>query len=92
MRDFIPHANIEIGNEGWGAMQVADAEGYFHFEMPSGHYGIHIYADGLSDEDIRMAMLTPCRDIEETLRALIARYGPRLCVLPEGPMVIPYLE
>jgi nickel-dependent lactate racemase len=56
------------------------------------HADIHIYADGLSDEDIRMAMLTPCRDIEATLRALIVQYGPRLCVLPEGPMTIPYLE
>jgi nickel-dependent lactate racemase len=55
------------------------------------HADIYIYADGLSDEDIRMAMLTPCRDIEVTLRELIGRYGPRLCVLPQGPMTIPYL-
>jgi nickel-dependent lactate racemase len=56
------------------------------------HADIHIYADGLSDQEIRMAMLTPCRDIEAMLRKLIARYGPRLCVLPEGPMTIPYLR
>jgi nickel-dependent lactate racemase len=52
---------------------------------------IHIYADGLTDEDIRTAMLTPCRNIESTLRMLVSRHGPRLCVLPEGPMTIPYL-
>ena len=46
----------------------------------------------LSDEQVRMGMLTPCRDIEATLRELVARYGPRLCVLPEGPMTIPYLK
>ena len=55
------------------------------------HADLHIYADGLSDEDIRMAMMVPCRDIEATLRELVARHGPRLCVLPQGPMTIPYL-
>jgi nickel-dependent lactate racemase len=55
------------------------------------HADIHIFADGLSDEQIRLGMLTPSRDIEATLRALVARYGPRLCVMPEGPMTIPYL-
>jgi len=55
------------------------------------HADVHIYADGLSDDDIRMAMLTPCQDIEATLRELVARHGTRLCVLPEGPMTIPYL-
>ena len=56
------------------------------------HADIHIYAEGLSDEQIRLGMLTPSRDIEATLRDLVARYGPRLCVLPEGPMTIPYLK
>jgi nickel-dependent lactate racemase len=56
------------------------------------HADIHIYADGLSDEQIRHAMLTPCRDIQSTLQQLIARYGPRFCVLPQGPMTIPYLR
>lgn len=55
------------------------------------HADTHIYADGLSDEQIRHAMLTPCRDIEATLHELVAEYGPRLCVLPQGPMTIPYL-
>ena len=56
------------------------------------HADIHIYADGLSDEQIKLAMLTPCRDIGKTLKDLVARYGPRLCVLPQGPMTIPYLS
>ena len=55
------------------------------------HADIHIYAEGLSDAQIETAMLHPCRDIEATLHQLVARYGPRLCVLPEGPMTIPYL-
>jgi lactate racemase len=56
------------------------------------HADIHIYTDGLSDEQIRQAMLTPCRDIESTLEKLLEHYGPRLCVLPQGPMTIPYLR
>lgn len=56
------------------------------------HADVHIYAEGLSDEQIRLGMLTPSRDVEATLRDLVARYGPRLCVLPEGPMTIPYLK
>jgi nickel-dependent lactate racemase len=56
------------------------------------HADIHIFAEGLSDEQIRLGMLTPSRDIEKTLGELVERYGPRLCVLPEGPMTIPYLK
>jgi len=53
---------------------------------------VHIYAEGLTDEQIKLGMLTPCRDIEASLKTLIADHGPRLCVLPEGPMTIPYLR
>jgi nickel-dependent lactate racemase len=56
------------------------------------HADVYIYADGLSDEQIQLGMLRPCRDIDATLRELVTRYGPRLCVLPEGPMTIPYLR
>jgi hypothetical protein len=39
-------------------------------------------------------LLEPCHDIEATLSALLATYGPdaRLCVLPEGSQSIPYLR
>lgn len=54
---------------------------------------VHVYSDGLSDEQIAGALLTPCRSIEGTIGALLAAYGPgaRLCVLPQGPQTIPYL-
>jgi nickel-dependent lactate racemase len=54
---------------------------------------VHVFSDGLTDEQINQAMLIPCRDIDATLGALLQRYGPqaRLCVLPEGPMTIPYI-
>jgi lactate racemase len=54
---------------------------------------VHVYSDGLSDEQIRSALFIPCRDIPETLRGLRRRYGSqgRICILPEGPQTIPYL-
>jgi len=56
--------------------------------------GVHVYSDGLSDEQIRAALLIPCRSIEDTLAGLLNRYGPQatVCVLPEGPQTIPYVE
>jgi nickel-dependent lactate racemase len=54
---------------------------------------VYIYADGLTDEQIIDAHLRPCRNIEGTLRQLIDEAGRPLsvCVLPEGPVTIPYL-
>jgi nickel-dependent lactate racemase len=55
---------------------------------------VYVYSDGLSDGQIERALFLPCRDIEATIAALIDKYGPeaRLCVMPEGPQVIPYLK
>ena len=54
---------------------------------------VHVFSEGLSDEQIAGALLTPCRSIEATVTELMAMYGPgaRLCVLPQGPQTIPYL-
>ena len=54
---------------------------------------VHLYADGLSDDEIRSAQIVPTRDVEGTVHALLRERGPsaRVCVLPEGPQTIPYL-
>ena len=77
-----------------------------------GRAGVHVYSDGLSDEQIRQALFLPCRDIEATVEQLKVKYEPvpgrtdpdpglsgrgrgleaRICVMPEGPQVIPYLR
>jgi len=43
--------------------------------------------------DVEGAMLRVCDSVEETVAQLMKRYGPdaTICVLPEGPMTIPYL-
>ncbi len=53
-----------------------------------------LYADYLTDEQIRASLLTPCRDIPAAVQQLVARNGPQttLCVLPEGPQTIPYVN
>jgi len=55
------------------------------------HADVHVFSEGLSDHQIRSALFHPSRDLEKTLRSLLAEKGPRLCVLPEGPQTIPYL-
>jgi nickel-dependent lactate racemase len=55
---------------------------------------VRVYSAGLSDEQIQRALFIPCRNIEQTVAALRERHGPhaRVCVLPDGPMTIPYLK
>jgi len=57
------------------------------------HADIHVYSDGLTDEQIEAALFIPCRDIAATVATLQARYGAdaRICVLPEGPLTIAYV-
>jgi lactate racemase len=58
------------------------------------HADVYVYSDGLSDEQIRGALLKPCRNIEATVAELGRQFGrePRICVLPEGPQTIAYLR
>lgn len=55
---------------------------------------IYVRTDNLTDAQVRGALLRPCHNIEQTVADLRARYGPdaTICVLPEGPQTIPFLE
>ena len=55
---------------------------------------VYVYSDYLTDEQIEAALLHPCRSIERTVAGLMARDGSltRICVLPEGPQTIPYIQ
>jgi len=54
---------------------------------------VFVRSDGLTDDEIRSALLRPCRRIEETVAALVEKYGrdASICVMPEGPQTIPYV-
>ena len=53
---------------------------------------VHVYADGLTDEELCRALVIPCRSIEGAV-ARIRQGNPTatIAVLPEGPQTIPYV-
>ena len=53
---------------------------------------VYVYSDGLSDDQIRRALFTPCRDIPALVKDLVKKHGPRVCVVPDGPLTIAYLQ
>jgi len=55
---------------------------------------VYVRSDYLTDEQVRRALLRPCASIEHTVAQLRERYGSTatICVLPEGPQTIPYVE
>lgn len=51
---------------------------------------VHVYADGLSDDELRRAHVIPCRSIEETVAEIQqSRPGATIAVLPDGPQTVP---
>ena len=54
--------------------------------------GVVLVSEGVDDDRIRMAHMTPAADASEAARAALAAAGPdaRLCVLPAGPLTVPY--
>lgn len=55
---------------------------------------VYLYSECLTDEEIESAMLKPCRNIENKVAELLERYGKgaSICILPEGPQTIPYIQ
>jgi nickel-dependent lactate racemase len=56
------------------------------------HADVHVYSDGLSDRQIEAALFLPCRNIAATVDTLREELGLRVCVLPEGPQTVAYLQ
>lgn len=51
-----------------------------------------VRTDGLSDDQVRAAHLTPIDDVTETIERLIEQDpDASICVLPQGPQTIPYI-
>ena len=55
---------------------------------------VYVYSEYLAETQIRQALLLPCNKVEDTLARLLADRGPQatLCVLPDGPQTIPYID
>ena len=53
---------------------------------------VHVYADGLSADELRHALVEPCLSVEDTLADLLLRNpAARIAILPEGPQTVPYI-
>lgn len=55
---------------------------------------VYVYSKGLTEAQIRAALFIPCQRIEDTVNALLVKYGPqaRVCVMPEGPYSNAYVR
>ena len=55
---------------------------------------VYVKNSHLDAATLRSVLLNPCESVGDTVAALLARYGPdaSICVLPEGPMTIPYVK
>jgi lactate racemase len=55
---------------------------------------LHIYSDGLSEDQMHQTFGKPCRDISSTVKSLLEKHGPRarVAVLPAGPLSVPFLN
>jgi nickel-dependent lactate racemase len=55
---------------------------------------LHIYSEGLTDEEIRQVFGIPCKDVEHTVAKLLKEYGSgaRIAVLPAGALSVPYIN
>jgi nickel-dependent lactate racemase len=54
---------------------------------------VWVYAEGLTDDEVRAAHMVPVEDVTAAVGRALARPGAggRLCVLPRGPFVVPSL-
>jgi len=54
---------------------------------------VYLYSK-LDEQTVKATHIRPVQDIDCLLEELVKKYGPdcRICVLPEGPHTIPYLD
>ncbi len=55
---------------------------------------VYVRTGGLTQAEVEAALFHYSPSVEETVAMLLARYGPgaTICVLPEGPQTIPYVD
>ena len=53
---------------------------------------VHVYAGGLSDDELRNALVIPCRSVEGTVAEIRSRRpDASIAILPDGPQTVPCL-
>ena len=54
---------------------------------------VHVYADGLSSEELRRALVLPCESVEQTIAEIwLGNPAATIAVLPDGPQTVPYIR
>jgi len=55
---------------------------------------IFVYSENLSRESLESRLLRKSDKVEETIAELLKKYGPdaSICILPQGPVTIPYVK
>ena len=55
---------------------------------------VSLYTDKLDDETVRKAHFNPVQDPEALIVKILEKHGKnaRICILPEGPLTIPYIK
>jgi nickel-dependent lactate racemase len=54
---------------------------------------VHVYAGGLTDEQLEKALVIPCRSIEDTVAAILEdNPAPTIAVLPDGPQTVAFVD
>ncbi len=89
---------LEQGVSPEGVLEMISQPGYHEHDQwqvqiqaqVQKHADVYIHSDGLTDDEIRRALFTPI-DITTELKNITARYGRLICVIPNGPQVIPTL-
>jgi nickel-dependent lactate racemase len=87
-----PQALLEIvGAPGFSMHDQWEAQIQAQIQLKAEVYVKNSYLD---DEELRRALFLPCHSIEETLAELMRKHGPEatVCVMPEGPQTIPYVN
>ncbi len=55
---------------------------------------VSLYTDKLDEKTVRKALFSPVQEPEALIRDILEKHGrdARICVLPEGPLTIPYIK
>ena len=95
-------ALLEEGGSPQGVIALVSQEGYsaqdqWQVQIQAQiqqNADVYVFSEGLTPDQVERALFKPCSNIEKTLEDLANNYmsAPRICVIPEGPMTIPYLK
>jgi nickel-dependent lactate racemase len=93
---------LEQGGSPQGILDLVSQEGYSEHDQwqvqiqaqIQQRADVYVFSEGLTADQVERALFKSTDDIKSTIEKLTSKYqpDPRVCVIPEGPMTIPYLK